>query len=38
VRLGVATENTTGATHLYDGVGMTVRRRYDLYEKQLTGA
>ena len=38
VRLGVDTENTTGATHLYDGVGMTVRRRYDLYEKHLTGA
>ena len=28
VRLGVDTENTTGATHLYEGVGMTVRRRY----------
>ena len=38
VRLGVDTENTTGATHLYEGVGMTVRRRYDLYEKLLTGA
>jgi len=38
VRLGVDTENTTGATHLYGGVGMTVRRRYDLYEKLLTGA
>jgi mycothiol synthase len=38
VRLGVDTENTTGATHLYAGVGMTVRRRYDLYEKLLTGA
>ena len=38
VRLGVDTENATGATHLYAEVGMTVRRRYDLYEKQLTGA
>ena len=38
VRLGVDTENSTGATHLYAGVGMTVRRRYDLYEKLLTGA
>jgi ribosomal protein S18 acetylase RimI-like enzyme len=38
VRLGVDTENTTGATHLYAGVGMTVRRRFDLYEKLLTGA
>lgn len=38
VRLGVDTENTTGATDLYAGVGMTVRRRHDLYEKQLTGA
>ena len=38
VRLGVDTENATGATHLYEGVGMTVRRRFDLYEKQLTGA
>ena len=37
VRLGVDTENTTGATHLYDGVGMTVRRRFDIYEKPLTG-
>jgi len=37
VRLGVDTENTTGATHVYESVGMTVRRRYDVYEKQLTG-
>jgi ribosomal protein S18 acetylase RimI-like enzyme len=38
VRLGVDSENATGATRLYEGVGMTVRRRFDLYEKQLTGA
>ena len=38
VRLGVDSENATGATRLYEGVGMTVRRRYDVYEKQLTGA
>lgn len=38
VRLGVDTENTSGATHLYESVGMTVRRRYDVYEKRLTGA
>lgn len=38
VRLGVDTENTSGATHLYEGLGMTVRRRYDVYEKQVTGA
>ncbi|MGZ8632163.1 MAG: GNAT family N-acetyltransferase [Actinomycetota bacterium] len=38
VRLGVDTENATGATHLYEGVGMSVRRRYDLYEKTVTGA
>ena len=38
VRLGVDTENASGATHLYESAGMTVRRRYDVYEKQLTGA
>jgi mycothiol synthase len=38
VRLGVDTENESGATHLYEGAGMTVRRRFDAYEKQLTGA
>lgn len=37
VRLGVDTENASGATHLYESVGMTVRRRYDVYEKQMTG-
>ncbi|HEX7247378.1 MAG TPA: GNAT family N-acetyltransferase [Actinomycetota bacterium] len=38
VRLGVDTENASGATHLYESVGMTVRRRYDVYEKRVTGA
>ena len=38
VRLGVDSENSTGATHLYVGAGMTVRRRFDVYEKVLTGA
>ncbi|MGH2539497.1 MAG: GNAT family N-acetyltransferase, partial [Actinomycetota bacterium] len=38
VRLGVDTENASGATHLYRSVGMTVRRSFDLYEKRLTGA
>lgn len=38
VRLGVDIENTSGATHLYESVGMTVRRRYDVFEKRLTGA
>lgn len=38
VRLGVDTENTTGAAHLYESAGMTVRRRYDVFEKRLTGA
>lgn len=38
VRLGVDTENASGATHLYESAGMTVRRRYDVYEKQLTRA
>ena len=38
VRLGVDTENASGATRLYLSVGMTVRRRFDRYEKQLTGA
>jgi ribosomal protein S18 acetylase RimI-like enzyme len=38
VRLGVDSENASGATHLYQGAGMTIRRRFDLYEKVLTGA
>lgn len=35
-RLGVDTVNETGAIHLYEGVGMTVRRRVYLFEKHLT--
>ncbi|MET0801268.1 MAG: GNAT family N-acetyltransferase [Actinomycetota bacterium] len=38
VRLGVDIENESGATHLYEGAGMRVRRRFDTYEKRLTGA
>jgi mycothiol synthase len=38
VRLGVDAENTSGATHLYRKAGMTVRRRYDTYEKTVVGA
>jgi ribosomal protein S18 acetylase RimI-like enzyme len=37
-RLGVDAQNANGATRLYEAAGMTVRRRFDLYEKQLTGA
>ncbi|HWC69645.1 MAG TPA: GNAT family N-acetyltransferase [Actinomycetota bacterium] len=37
-RLGVDAQNATGATRLYEAAGMTVRRRFDLYEKPLTGA
>ena len=38
VRLGVDAENTSGATKLYESLGMTERRRYDVYEKHVTGA
>ncbi len=38
VRLGVDTQNATGATHLYRGAGMKVRRQFHVYEKPLTGA
>jgi mycothiol synthase len=34
--LGVDAENTTGAVRLYEGAGMTVERRYDVYRKELT--
>lgn len=37
-RLAVDTENESGATHLYRSAGMSVRRRFDLYERQLAGA
>jgi mycothiol synthase len=33
VGLGVDAENTTGAVRLYEGVGMQVARRNDLYER-----
>lgn len=35
VGLGVDTANTTGATQLYESVGMRVSFRHDLYEKRL---
>lgn len=38
VRLGVDTENTTGATFLYERVGMGVLRGYHVYERWLDGA
>jgi ribosomal protein S18 acetylase RimI-like enzyme len=37
-RLGVDAENASGATRLYEAAGMRVRRGFDVYEKQLTGA
>jgi mycothiol synthase len=37
VRLNVDAENLTGATRLYESVGMRVRRGYDLFEKRLGG-
>lgn len=38
VRLGVDTENTTGATHLYERAGMTVRREYRVVERDVEGS
>jgi len=35
VALGVDTANDTGATQLYESVGMSVAFRHDLYEKRL---
>ncbi|MEP6972949.1 MAG: GNAT family N-acetyltransferase [Actinomycetota bacterium] len=35
VQLNVDSENATGATHLYEAAGMTVRRSFDCYEKRL---
>jgi ribosomal protein S18 acetylase RimI-like enzyme len=32
VKLGVAAQNPNGAVALYEGVGMTVERRYDIFE------
>ena len=37
VRLNVDAENQTGATRLYERAGMTVRRQWLVYEKQLEG-
>lgn len=36
VGLGVDAENTTGAVRLYESVGMTVVRRSDTYERDVT--
>ena len=38
VRLGVDTQNTTGATRLYEGAGMTVRREYRVVELGVEGS
>lgn len=35
VALGVDTQNTSGATRLYDRAGMHVSRQYDIYYKEL---
>src|SRR6266487_313046 len=35
VRLNVDAGNETGATHLYEDVGMTIRRAWDLYERPI---
>jgi len=37
VALGVDSDNTTGAVGLYERLGMTATRRYDLYERVFTG-
>ena len=38
VRLNVDAENETGATRLYASVGMTERRRFQVYEKRVRAA
>ncbi|MEO8477198.1 MAG: GNAT family N-acetyltransferase, partial [Actinomycetota bacterium] len=38
VRIGVDTENTTGATRLYERAGTTVRREYRVVERRIEGA
>jgi len=38
VRLGVDTENTTGATRLYERAGMTVRREFRVVERRIEGS
>ena len=37
VRLGVDTENTTGATRLYERAGMSVRREFRVVERRIEG-
>jgi ribosomal protein S18 acetylase RimI-like enzyme len=37
VLLNVDAESPTGATRLYESLGMHVRRRFDLFEKRLRG-
>jgi ribosomal protein S18 acetylase RimI-like enzyme len=36
-RLGVDAQSLTGATRLYEKVGMRLERQYDFYEKELRG-
>ncbi len=38
VRIGVDTENTTGATRLYERAGTNVRREYRIVERPVEGA
>jgi mycothiol synthase len=38
VALGVDTQNTTGATRLYERAGMRIARQYDAYHKELRPA
>jgi ribosomal protein S18 acetylase RimI-like enzyme len=38
VLLNVDAESPTGATRLYESLGMHVRRRFDLFEKHLSGS
>jgi ribosomal protein S18 acetylase RimI-like enzyme len=38
VDLGVDSENPTGAVGLYERAGMHVIRRYDVFERRLTGS
>jgi ribosomal protein S18 acetylase RimI-like enzyme len=35
VGLGVDAENLTGAVRLYERAGMTVERRFDIYQKAV---
>jgi ribosomal protein S18 acetylase RimI-like enzyme len=35
VQLNVDSQNATGATRLYEGAGMTIRRSFDCFEKVL---